>query len=385
RLTIEKQINGVLTPDLILPLDDEDAVVTVGQVLDNPDLFIGLTMMDPVDGEERCKAKIMMGSDGLPFIHSFAHGGGNYRLRHDGPAIRERVESATADKVEVFVRLMLAADVDAVEEERLIRELKEATGDGIRAIKAKLKEARGEFNQQRGAEGFEFDKNGSLSKSQGNIRRAMELLGVSVSYDAFNDKMLIDGMVEHSVIDDAVLDKLWLTIDERYRLLPQRDFFFRVVGEAARRNTFHPVCDYLDGLAWDGVKRLDSWLITYGGAEETDYVKAVGALTLTAAVRRVRKPGCKFDEMLILETPQGKDKSTLFQLLAVRDAWFNDDMPLNAEGKKVIEQTRGKWIVEAAELSGIRRGDVEHLKAMLSRQVDRARLVWDRLTTDKPR
>jgi predicted P-loop ATPase len=383
KAAIEKRVGGILTPDFILPLDDPDSVVRVGNVLDRPDMFVGLTMADPIEGVDygRGKATIMMGGDGLPFIHTFAHGGGVYRLCYDAHAIRERIEKAD-DKIGVFVKLALAADIDAVEEEQLIRELKEATGIGIRAIKAKLKETRSEHNQQRGIEGFEFDKNGSLSKSQGNIRRAMELLGIGVSYDAFNDRMLID---DATVIDDAVLDKLWLTIDERYRLLPPRDFFFTVVGETARRNTFHPVCKYLDALKWDGAARLNTWLITYGGAEDTPYVRAVGVIILMAAVRRVRKPGCKFDEMLILESPQGTDKSTLLRTMTVRDEWFHDDMPLNADGKKVIEQTRGKWIIEAAEMSGLRRGDVEHLKALLSRQTDRSRLAWDRLTSERPR
>src|SRR5262249_6916252 len=65
-----------------------------------------------------------------------------------------------------------------------------------------------------------------------------------------------------------------------------------------------------------------------------------------------------------------------------RAARFSDDLPLNADSKKTIEQLRGRWIVEAAEMSGMRRTDVEHLKAMLSRQIDRARLAYGRITTE---
>ena len=64
---------------------------------------------------------------------------------------------------------------------------------------------------------------------------------------------------------------------------------------------FIPVRDYLDGLQWDGKPRIDSWLIDYGGAEDTEYTRAVSALMLIAAVRRVRQPGCKFDEMVVIE------------------------------------------------------------------------------------
>jgi virulence-associated protein E len=174
--------------------------------------------------------------------------------------------------------------------------------------------------------------------------------------------------------------------DGRFGFLPRRDFFITVVLDAVRHNSFHPVLNYLGGLTWDGVERLDRWLVTYGGAEDTNYVRAVGGLALIAAVRRVRKPGCKFDEMLILENPQqGTDKSTALKVLAVREKWFSDDLPLHSDGKRVIEQTRGKWIVEASDLSGMRRSDVEHLKATLSRTSDRARLSYDRLTTERQR
>lgn len=106
---------------------------------------------------------------------------------------------------------------------------------------------------------------------------------------------------------------------------------------------------------------------------------------LVAAVRRVRSPGCKFDEMLVLEGEQGTNKSSALAIMSVRDDWFSDDLPLNADSKRVIESLEGRWIVEAAELKGMRKGDVEHLKAFLSRNTDRARMTYDRLNTVVPR
>jgi predicted P-loop ATPase len=115
-------------------------------------------------------------------------------------------------------------------------------------------------------------------------------------------------------------------------------------------------------------------------------VRAVGALVLIAAVRRVRKPGCKFDEMLVLEQPlQGTDKSTGLAVLAVEEDWFSDDLPLHIDSRRVIEHLRGRWIVEAAELAGMRKTDAEHLKAFLSRRIDRARMAYGRLPIEAPR
>ncbi len=228
---------------------------------------------------------------------------------------------------------------------------------------------------------FQLNENGVLLKNQHNIKVALAKLGVRLSYDEFADRMLAND----ELLDDAELVRLRLLIDAQFKLLVAKDFFVDVISNEARSNGFHPVCDYLDELTWDGKARIDTWLVRNAGAADTPYVRAVSAIWLLAAVRRVRQPGCKFDEMIVLESEQGKNKSSALALMAVRPDWFTDDLPLNRDSKEVIERTSGRWIVEAAELKGMRRGDVEHLKAFLSRQVDKARLAYGRLTSEVPR
>jgi predicted P-loop ATPase len=86
--------------------------------------------------------------------------------------------------------------------------------------------------------------------------------------------------------------------------------------------------------------------------------------------------------MLILEGPQGTGKSKALEILAVNPDWFSGDLPLIAYGKRMIEQLRGQWIIEVAELNGMRKADVEHLKTVLSRSTDRARLAYERTPTE---
>jgi predicted P-loop ATPase len=224
-------------------------------------------------------------------------------------------------------------------------------------------------------------------KTQNNIRIALHKMGVMLRYDEFADRTLISGLPDFGpVLDDAALDRIWLLLERRFRLSVSKDLTRTVITDTARLNKFHPVCDYLASLKWDGTKRIDTWLTIYGGVEDNDYSRAVGALFLTAAVRRVRNPGCKFDEMVILEHEvQGTDKSTALATLAVKEEWFSDDLPLSVEGKQVIECLRGRWIVEAGEMSGIKRTDIAHIKALLSRQVDRARLAYGRIVSEVPR
>ena len=160
-----------------------------------------------------------------------------------------------------------------------------------------------------------------------------------------------------------------------------------VLRHRARQHAFHPVWIYLDSVTWDDTPRLDTWLVESAGAPDTPYTRAVSALVLIAAVRRVRHPGCKFDEMLVLESQvQGVFKSTALQALCPDPDWFSDDLPLNVDSRQLIERTSGKWIVEASDLSGMRTSQVEGLKGLLSRQVDGpVRMAYARLPVEAPR
>jgi predicted P-loop ATPase len=152
-------------------------------------------------------------------------------------------------------------------------------------------------------------------------------------------------------------------------------------------NAYHPVLEYFDGLHWDGVERLGNWLTTYAGAEDNEYVRAVGRKTLLAAVRRVRQPGVQHDAMLVLEGPQEAGKSSLFRALAIKDEWFTDNFTLKYadDEKKLIEQIGGCLILEIPELKGIRGSEVETIKAFLSRRTDKARLSYGHFPTRVPR
>lgn len=181
---------------------------------------------------------------------------------------------------------------------------------------------------------------------------------------------------------DKWLELSW-TRAARAGLAVPYDYWVRFLGGMAQETLFNPVLDYLNGLVWDGVPRINKWLTTYAGAVDTAYVRAVGTAVLVAGVRRVRDPGAKFDSCLVLEGPQGAGKSSLLSILGSQ--WFTDNLAIGADSKIVIEQTRGRWIVELPELSGLGKRDVEEVKAFLSRQVDEARLAFGRLATSKPR
>lgn len=233
---------------------------------------------------------------------------------------------------------------------------------------------------------FLRDKNGHPFNNQWNIEVAIRKLGVRLRYDEFSGDEIVEGLPGYGPrFDDPATIHLRLKIDSNYHFLPGRELFRDVTSNIARSQRFHPVREYLSSLAWDQEPRIERWLIDYAGASDTPYVRAVSRIVLVAACRRVRKPGAKFDEMLILESVQGTNKSTALRTLAFNDAWFTDELPFHGDTRRLMEATAGKWIVEAGELKGMGKSDVAALKACLSRQQDEARMAYGHKSTRVPR
>jgi hypothetical protein len=215
---------------------------------------------------------------------------------------------------------------------------------------------------------------------QGNVESALEQIEATARYDEFARKVYLQWNGSTTPLDDARMVAMRLEIDRRFGFRPSKEFFHDKVGDLARHNSVHPVREYFAALQWDGTPRLDQWLTTYGGAKDTPLTRAIGAIVLIAVVQRVRRPGCKFDELLILlSVAQGMNKSSAIQALCPNPEWFSDDLPLNVDAKETIERTTGKLIIEAAELSGFPKRDIEHLKSWLSRGTDGpARMAYGR-------
>ena len=150
----------------------------------------------------------------------------------------------------------------------------------------------------------------------------------------------------------------------------------------SEKHSFNNVREYLDGLSWDGVPRLETVFIDYLGAEDTPYTRAVTRKAFTAAAARALVPGIKFDCMTILSGPQGIGKSTLLDRMS--KGWFNDSIR-SFEGKEASELLQGVWLVEISELDAFRRTDVSRIKQFLSLRADRFRAAYGRHVKEMPR
>lgn len=147
------------------------------------------------------------------------------------------------------------------------------------------------------------------------------------------------------------------------------------VSMVMRENGYHPIREYLEGCAWDQVERIDTLLVDYFGAEDNGYTRAVMRKCLVAAVARVMEPGVKFDNVLVLVGPQGAGKSTFISRLAGQ--WYSDSFG-RLDTKEAMENIQGVWIMEAGELAGLKRAEVEVVKHFFSKQYDEFRPAYGR-------
>lgn len=154
------------------------------------------------------------------------------------------------------------------------------------------------------------------------------------------------------------------------------------LAEVTMRHAFNPLQDYLTGLVWDGVPRIDTLFIDYLGAEDTEFNRAISRKTLVAAVGRALEPGIKFDTVLTLIGKQGLGKTSLVRKLAC--GWHSESL-VTVQGKDAMEHIQGFWLIELGELAAIRKADFELVKQFISKQEDSFRAAYGRRTERYPR
>lgn len=184
---------------------------------------------------------------------------------------------------------------------------------------------------------------------------------------------------------DADTAQLKSIIDIRYLAFSSRNHDVAFTKAADDRH-FHPVRDYLNSLPeWDGVKRVEDLFIKYLQAEDTEYVRTVTRKTFAAAVARIYVPGIKFDCVPVLDGDQGIGKSTIVKDL-VSPEYYSETLSLtDMDDKSGAEKLQGFWAVEIGELAGMKKADIEKVKAFLSTCDDKYRPSYGRVVESHPR
>lgn len=240
----------------------------------------------------------------------------------------------------------------------------------------------------------DFKKNsddGIKTKSLYNIRLIMEhdeMLKGLVAFDEFSEQIVKNPQTDNSLFkkgfwndsDDTLLRSY---LEDHYNLLFSKENITDAVVTESHRKKINPVKDRIEKVVWDGKPRAERYFIDYLGAEDNHYTRSITKTWLTGLVARVYVPGVKFEIVPILEGGQGLGKSTASRNLYPDK--FNDTLKGMGKQKDDYQQLQGSWVVEVAELSAMKKTDIEGIKNFISAQADTYRNSYGRYALPHPR
>jgi predicted P-loop ATPase len=171
-----------------------------------------------------------------------------------------------------------------------------------------------------------------------------EYLGDRLSFDDLRSEVLLDGepmKFGHDL-------KFWFF--HQFGESAAKEDIYSCLLYKAKMNSFNPVQKYLEQVH-QGTARIDidSIASRYFGTTDPIYDRMV-KMWLISAVARVYDAGCQVDHTLILQSGQGKYKSTWFKTLG--GEWFSDSVK-DIENKDSLLTMHSSWIIELSELDRI--------------------------------
>lgn len=173
---------------------------------------------------------------------------------------------------------------------------------------------------------------------------------------------------------------MWL---EGHHMTPKASNIAAVIQTVAEHSAFDRLREYLDGLQWDGKRRIERFASDYLGAAGDNYAPIISEKWLISSVARGLKAGCKVDTMPILEGPQGAQKSTALRVL-YGDEFFADELS-DIGSKDAMMEMQGVWGLEIQEMHRFSAAETNAVKKFLTRQTDRFRPPYGRSVIEAPR
>lgn len=309
----------------------------------------------------------------------------------DDQGMREWIDPAFAQAV---LPPALVAKVKAAKQAALMKLSREATAD--LPLEEETAESEGILSVEQGvveawdALGLVLTDKGSPIPNMDNVVRVLEGLPSvqgRIWFDEFTRSIMtgFSSTEEREWTDDDAR-QLWLELQRRLSLVRiGKDAVHEAVATYAYMNRRHPVKEWLSKTAWDLTPRLDTFFTTYMGAEDTAFNRSVSANFFLSMLARVFVPGCKVDNMVVLEGVQGARKSSALRALCGK--WFTEcNEPLsNGSNKDFYAVLQGKMLVEIAELDSFSRADILRIKAIITTATDRYRPAYGRIAQNFPR
>lgn len=162
--------------------------------------------------------------------------------------------------------------------------------------------------------------------------------------------------------------------------LPKTDLdqYIKLIADA---NTYNPVADWIDSVAWDGVSRIDQLCDTVRSDMDHELKNALILRWLLSAVAAIYKPrGFSSHGVLVFTGQQGVGKTSWFKRLVPESLRVTlDGAIVDPSNKDTIINVIAHWLVELGELDAtFRKADIARLKAFVTMSEDKLRLPYDR-------
>ncbi len=232
---------------------------------------------------------------------------------------------------------------------------------------------------------LEYDKKGDIKNSPTNfeniIRNDEHFKGLRHNLLSHSPEKEIDGIIKQW---DDYDDKDAMSYIYKQYGIHNPAMCLNAIALISKEKEYHPIKDKINAIKWDGISRIQNFLIDILNCEDKPYTREVSRLIFAGGIHRIYNPGCKFDNVPVLIGKQGTGKSTIISWLALEEKFYADIYTI--DGKEGFENLSGKWMCELSELVALKRNqNNEAIKSFLSRQTDHFRRAYMAHTNDYPR
>lgn len=141
----------------------------------------------------------------------------------------------------------------------------------------------------------------------------------------------------------------------------------------AKKDSYHPVKEYLDGLESAPILSDDEWdnlaCILLGTDPGDELSNIILKKALIAAIARIYRPGCYVRLVAVLQGAQNAGKSSFLRLLAGED-FFCDSLGKLDNPKDDLLLLHGHWLHEWSEIDKLTKKSAGDVKAFITKTKD---------------
>lgn len=225
---------------------------------------------------------------------------------------------------------------------------------------------------------FNRGNTGEVKPTVHNLQLALSaphVCGFTIARDVFLEDVMLkpytpDGSGKWRRLQDEDYMALRIHLEQSWMFEPLNTGNVKdVLHMVARAQHFDSAEEFVKGLVWDGIPRVDRFFTDYIPTSNPTFGKAVARYLFSALAGRALHGGIKADMAPILIGGQGLGKSTAIAALApIPDVFV--DFNLAADDEKRVRLIKGKLVAELGEMRGLWGSQIEDIKAFIARQLD---------------